>query len=298
MKVASSPERPVPRLAPATAVADLARRSGNSCMAGLGAASNRGRDHRRCHHLSRRPVTPRSEGGRVSLGTTHRGRVAAHAVVAADATTRGRLAAAVSAVPPLVLVAITHLTVELIRRTPSTVRPPLAGGSAGDPTPNAETAEVSAPTSIERGQSPPGGSVCDPIPVNNRLHRAQPPFLDTNDGGHRPTRPPFDHLKIHDPSAQPTNDITRPRTAQAGVVWARGTDLLAQAGARMANRGITLNTITNRWVRRHVHRSLVVTKYSTTPITRATRRRISQLAPVAAFGARRQPRPTPPTMTQ
>lgn len=109
---------------------------------------------------------------------------------------------------------------------------------------------------------------------------------------------PFDHLKIHDPSAQPTNDTTRPRTAQAGVAWVRGTDLLAQAGARMANRGITLNTITNRWVRRHVHRGLVVTKHSTTRITHATRRRISQLAPVAAFGARRPSRPSPPTMTR
>lgn len=42
---------------------------------------------------------------------------AAHAVVGVDPGTPPQLAAAVSAVPPLVLVAITHLTVELPRRT-------------------------------------------------------------------------------------------------------------------------------------------------------------------------------------
>lgn len=40
-----------------------------------------------------------------------------HAVVAADATVPGLLAAAVAAVPPLVLLASTHLTVVLIRST-------------------------------------------------------------------------------------------------------------------------------------------------------------------------------------
>lgn len=42
---------------------------------------------------------------------------AAHAIVTADNTVPAVLAAAVSAVPPLVLLAITHLTVELTRRT-------------------------------------------------------------------------------------------------------------------------------------------------------------------------------------
>lgn len=41
----------------------------------------------------------------------------AHALVAADATVPKALAACVSAVPPIVLLAITHLTVELTRRT-------------------------------------------------------------------------------------------------------------------------------------------------------------------------------------
>jgi len=41
----------------------------------------------------------------------------AHALVAADATVPKALAACMSAVPPIVLLAITHLTVELTRRT-------------------------------------------------------------------------------------------------------------------------------------------------------------------------------------
>jgi transposase-like protein len=41
----------------------------------------------------------------------------AHALVTADATVPKALAACVSAVPPIVLLAITHLTVELTRRT-------------------------------------------------------------------------------------------------------------------------------------------------------------------------------------
>lgn len=108
----------------------------------------------------------------------------------------------------------------------------------------------------------------------------------------------FDQLKIHDPSAQPTNVAIRSRTTQAAVVWVRGTDLLAQVGARMAHRSIALQTITSRWVRQHVHRSLVVTKHSTTRGAGVARTRISRLAPVSAFGARRSSHPSPPTMTQ
>ncbi|WP_053208223.1 DUF2637 domain-containing protein [Jiangella muralis] len=51
-------------------------------------------------------------GARVSVAAN-----AAHAVVGVDPGTSPELAAAVSAVPPLVFVAITHLTVELTRRT-------------------------------------------------------------------------------------------------------------------------------------------------------------------------------------
>ncbi|WP_176472457.1 DUF2637 domain-containing protein [Brevibacterium casei] len=48
---------------------------------------------------------------------------AIHAVVAADADVPGVLAAAVAAVPPVVLLAITHLTVILTRPTPDTAGP-------------------------------------------------------------------------------------------------------------------------------------------------------------------------------
>ncbi|QZY51290.1 MULTISPECIES: DUF2637 domain-containing protein [Microbacteriaceae] len=51
---------------------------------------------------------------------------AIHAVVAADADVPGVLAASVAAVPPLVLLAITHLTVILTRPASEPVPPPLA----------------------------------------------------------------------------------------------------------------------------------------------------------------------------
>ena len=56
---------------------------------------------------------------------------AIHAVVAADADVPGVLAASVAAVPPVVLLAITHLTVILTRPAPDTAGPEVA---ASDPT--------------------------------------------------------------------------------------------------------------------------------------------------------------------
>lgn len=53
---------------------------------------------------------------------------AIHAVVAADADVPGVLAASVAAVPPVVLLAITHLTVILTRSTPDTGSPDEAVG--------------------------------------------------------------------------------------------------------------------------------------------------------------------------
>ena len=49
---------------------------------------------------------------------------AAHALVTAEASVPGLLAATVAAVPPLVLLASTHLTVVLIRSTRTTTTPP------------------------------------------------------------------------------------------------------------------------------------------------------------------------------
>ncbi|TDO87869.1 DUF2637 domain-containing protein [Enemella evansiae] len=54
---------------------------------------------------------------------------AIHAVVAADADVPGVLAASVAAVPPVVLLAITHLTVILTRPTPGTGGPAVSGGT-------------------------------------------------------------------------------------------------------------------------------------------------------------------------
>ncbi len=66
---------------------------------------------------------------------------ASHAVVAAQAQVPAVLAALVAAVPPVVLVAITHLTVELTRRpTPAAVIPARTGRAVASrrPAPSAE----------------------------------------------------------------------------------------------------------------------------------------------------------------
>ena len=70
---------------------------------------------------------------------------AIHAVVAADADVPGVLAASVAAVPPVVLLAITHLTVILTRPLPT----------AGEPSPVEETPEVSGTTTAQRSLAPP-----------------------------------------------------------------------------------------------------------------------------------------------
>lgn len=62
---------------------------------------------------------------------------AIHAVVAADADVHGVLAASVAAVPPLVLLAITHLTVILTRPIPASEREP-------EPGPSRESGDASA----------------------------------------------------------------------------------------------------------------------------------------------------------
>lgn len=65
---------------------------------------------------------------------------AIHAVVAADADVPGVLAASVAAVPPVVLLAITHLTVMLTRPLPT----------AGEPSTAEQTPEVSGTTTAQR----------------------------------------------------------------------------------------------------------------------------------------------------
>ena len=58
---------------------------------------------------------------------------ALHAIVAADADVPGVLAASVAAVPPLVLLAITHLTVILTRPLPEAEEPQSLPGNEGKP---------------------------------------------------------------------------------------------------------------------------------------------------------------------
>ena len=70
---------------------------------------------------------------------------AIHAVVAADADVPGVLAASVAAVPPVVLLAITHLTVILTRPTPDTASPDDPASLAAP-----EPAVLDAPTQPRR----------------------------------------------------------------------------------------------------------------------------------------------------
>ncbi|HMR12111.1 MAG TPA: DUF2637 domain-containing protein [Arachnia sp.] len=81
---------------------------------------------------------------------------AIHAVVAADADVPGVLAASVAAVPPVVLLAITHLTVILTRPTPDTASPDDAASLAVPepavldvPEPS-QTRELTAPHGTEQ----------------------------------------------------------------------------------------------------------------------------------------------------
>jgi len=84
---------------------------------------------------------------------------AIHAVVAADADVPSVLAASVAAVPPVVLLAITHLTVILTRPLPT----------AGEPPPVEETPDVSGTTTAQRSLvAPPprvGSTLLERLPA-------------------------------------------------------------------------------------------------------------------------------------
>ena len=94
---------------------------------------------------------------------------AAHALVTAEATVPGVLAATVAAVPPLVLLASTHLTVVLIRSAhtnapvpePSPVEPPRAE------TPQAETSRPELPPAVSDPEPALSEPVRDAAPLEN-----------------------------------------------------------------------------------------------------------------------------------
>lgn len=87
-----------------------------------------------------------------------------HAFVAADATVPAVLAAVVAAVPPLVLLASTHLTVVLIRSTNPAPSPPAS--TSPDPEVLTATAEVTsgATPSVQDPQASPASSEETPAP--------------------------------------------------------------------------------------------------------------------------------------
>lgn len=95
---------------------------------------------------------------------------AAHALVTAEASVPGLLAATVAAVPPLVLLASTHLTVVLIRSTRTTTTPaqteaplpalPAAGTAPETPTPRpAPEADDPSPQHEDEGEVVPSAPV-------------------------------------------------------------------------------------------------------------------------------------------
>ncbi|SFS16296.1 Homeodomain-like domain-containing protein [Agrococcus baldri] len=89
---------------------------------------------------------------------------AAHALVAADATVPGVLAGIVAAVPPLVLLASTHLTVVLIRST----APERATADALDVSPAAVPAPTAEPAVAETPPIPePEQATALPVPVES-----------------------------------------------------------------------------------------------------------------------------------
>ncbi|WP_114906703.1 DUF2637 domain-containing protein [Ornithinimicrobium murale] len=104
---------------------------------------------------------------------------ALHAVVAADADVPGVLAASVAAVPPLVLLAITHLTVILTRPLPATE--PTTTSAAREettPAPN-QSGEVIVPPLAEPSRLPPTPT---PDEAPQELPRRSDPALSTRAG--------------------------------------------------------------------------------------------------------------------
>ncbi|MGO2996133.1 DUF2637 domain-containing protein [Brachybacterium alimentarium] len=109
---------------------------------------------------------------------------AAHAFVTAEATVPGVLAATVAAVPPLVLLASTHLTVVLIRSTRTTSAPaavptapvPLSAPSAEAEAPDREAPE--APALVEPPETEEFAA-----PVTHELVAPEPAEADAPEGG-------------------------------------------------------------------------------------------------------------------
>ena len=126
---------------PRRSCASLRHRSKSS----VGVASDRRRDHRRRHGLGRRARGP--PGRVVPMDASRGASVAAnaiHAVVAADADVPPVLAASVAAVPPLVLLAITHLTVVLTQK----FRPDRSSTASAVRAPSTEVVQLREPADV------------------------------------------------------------------------------------------------------------------------------------------------------
>lgn len=126
---------------------------------------------------------------------------AAHALVAADATVPGTLAATVASVPPLVLLASTHLTVVLIRST----RPHTTATAPSEASDAHEVEQARAPSPAEPIDAKP---TTLPVP-------ADPTYLGADDSAPIP-------VENAGPSApaEPSGDVRRARAASLrGAGW-------------------------------------------------------------------------------
>lgn len=98
----------------------------------------------------------------------------------------------------------------------------------------------------------------------------------------------FDRLLRHDPSLPAASAADRmARWRGEGVRWVRASDALAQTSGRATGRGIVWTTQANRLPRLAPLRQTGTGRRTIARASAATR--ASKLAPVAAFGTRREP---------
>ena len=177
---------------------------------------------------------------------------ALHAIVAADADVPALLAAAIAAVPPVVLLAITHLTVILTRATgpePQTVIWQTIAQQHDEPTP-----------------APRPGIEAEPSPAALAQHEAS----DTVGlGDERPTTPESGPSPMKHVGAKPAPEASTPTAPDEETV--RGVREMAGVGRRERAAGLRSEGWSNKQIAAElgVHPS-TVGRWLTSPTTRSS----------------------------
>lgn len=173
---------------------------------------------------------------------------ALHAIVAADADVPALLAAAIAAVPPVVLLAITHLTVILTRATgpePQTVIWQTIAQQHDEPTP-----------------APRPGTEAEPSPAALAQHEAS----DTVGlGDERPTTPESGPSPMKHVGAKPAPEASTPTAPDEETV--RGVPEMAGVGRRERAAGLRSEGWSNKQIAAElgVHPSTVGRWLTSTP---------------------------------